>query len=159
MRFALLLPLFIAGCAMGPNYSKPEVEVPAQYKEAGDWVIAQPKDALPKGKWWEAFNDPVLDSLMPDLVGHDRQPSAFLVYLFLWRQTHGSGVATTQVALRDIAERSGLSKRAVQGALAWLVERRLIGVVRESITAVPVGVRRVAWYKPLCTRPRLSIRF
>ena len=80
----------------------------------------------------------VLDSLMPDLVGHDRQPSAFLIYLFLWRQTHGSGVATTQVALRDIAERSGLSKRAVQGALAWLVKRRLIGVARESITAVPV---------------------
>ena len=79
----------------------------------------------------------VLDSLMPDLVGHDRQPSAFLVYLCLWRQTQGSGVATTQVALRDIAERSGLSKRAVQGAVAWLVKRRLIGVARESITAVP----------------------
>ena len=56
----------------------------------------------------------VLDSLMPDLVGHDRQPSAFLVYLLLWRLAHGSGVATTQVALRDIAEGSGLSKRAVQ---------------------------------------------
>ena len=80
----------------------------------------------------------VLDSLMPDLVGHDRQPSAFLVYLFLWRLAHGSGVATTQVALRDIAEGSGLSKRAVQGALAWLVKRRLLGVARESITAVPV---------------------
>ena len=80
----------------------------------------------------------VLDSLMPDLVGHDRQPSAFLVYLFLWRLAHGSGAATTQVALRDIAEGSGLSKRAVQGALAWLVKRRLIGVARESITAVPV---------------------
>jgi len=80
----------------------------------------------------------IVDTLMPDLVGHDRQPSAFLVYLCLWRQTHGTGVATAQVALRDIAERSGLSKRAVQGALAWLVKRRLIGVARASITAVPV---------------------
>ena len=34
----------------------------------------------------------VLDTLMADLVGHDRQPSAFLVYLFLWRRTHGSGL-------------------------------------------------------------------
>ena len=61
-----------------------------------------------------------------------------MVYLFLWRLAHGSGAATTQVALRDIAEGSGLSKRAVQGALGWLVKRRLIGVARASITAVPV---------------------
>jgi hypothetical protein len=85
-----------------------------------------------------AVDSYVLDSLMPDLVGHDRQPSAFLVYLFLWRLAHGSGAATTQVPLRDIAEGSGLSKRAVQGALGWLVKRRLIGVARASITAVPV---------------------
>src|SRR6184192_1231248 len=54
----------VTGCAVGPNYSKPDVEVPAQYKEAGDWVVAQPKDAQPKGKWWAGFNDPVLDTLV-----------------------------------------------------------------------------------------------
>ena len=59
----MALALAISGCAIGPNYSKPEAIVPAQWKEAGDWVVAQPKDAAPKGKWWEAFNDPVLDSL------------------------------------------------------------------------------------------------
>ena len=53
----------MSGCAIGPNYSKPEALVPEQWKEAGDWVVAQPKDAAPKGKWWEAFNDPVLDAL------------------------------------------------------------------------------------------------
>ena len=55
--------LLASGCAIGPNYSKPPVEVPAQWKEAGDWVMAQPKDATPKGKWWEAFNEPVLNGL------------------------------------------------------------------------------------------------
>jgi hypothetical protein len=80
----------------------------------------------------------MLDTLMPDLVGHDRQPSAFLVYLLLWRQTHGVGNATTQVALRDIAEATGLSKRAVQDALGWLVKRKLISLARESMTAVPI---------------------
>ena len=59
----MALALAISGCAIGPNYSKPEAIVPAQWKEAGDWVVAQPRDAAPKGKWWEAFNDPVLDSL------------------------------------------------------------------------------------------------
>jgi hypothetical protein len=80
----------------------------------------------------------VVDTLMPDLVGHDRQPSAFLVYLFLWRQTHGAAIAHTRVALIDIAEATGLSKRAVQDALGWLGKRKLIAVEREGITAVPV---------------------
>jgi DNA-binding GntR family transcriptional regulator len=80
----------------------------------------------------------VVDTLMPDLVGHDRQPSAFLVYLYLWRQTHGSGMPTTQVALLDIADATGLSKRAVQDALGRLGKRDLIAVAREGITAVPV---------------------
>ena len=80
----------------------------------------------------------LLDTLMRDLVGHDRQPSAFLVYLALWRQTHGSGAATTQVALVDLAEATGLSKRAVQDALGRLGKRKLISVARESITAIPV---------------------
>src|SRR5258706_196157 len=55
--------LLVSGCAIGPNYSKPEAIAPEQWKEAGDWVVANPSDAAPKGKWWEAFNDPVLDSL------------------------------------------------------------------------------------------------
>lgn len=80
----------------------------------------------------------IIDTLMVDLIGHDRQPSAYLVYLFLWRQTHGTRTAEAQVALQDIAEQTGLSKRSVQSALSWLVKRRLITVARESITAIPV---------------------
>ena len=53
----------LASCAIGPNYSRPDVEVPAQWKEAGDWVVAKPSDAAPKGKWWDVFNDPVLNAL------------------------------------------------------------------------------------------------
>ena len=80
----------------------------------------------------------VLDSLMADLVGHDRQPSAFLVYLFLWRRTLGSGETTAQVSLLDISMGTGLSKRAVQEALRLLSKRRLLSIQRESITAIPV---------------------
>jgi DNA-binding transcriptional ArsR family regulator len=80
----------------------------------------------------------VLDTLMADLVGHDRQPSAFLVYLFLWRRTHGSGETNVQVSLLDIATATGLSKRAVQEALRSLAKRQLLTIEREGITAVPV---------------------
>ncbi len=80
----------------------------------------------------------VVDTLMGDLIGHDRQPSAFLVYLFLWRSTHGAKAPTVQVALVDIAERTGLSKRSVQSALTWLAKRKLVSSARASITAVPI---------------------
>ena len=89
----------------------------------------------------------VVDTLMADLVGHDRQPSAFLVYLFLWRHTHGSGRAAAQVSLLDLAMGTGLSKRAVQEALRWLAKRRLISLQRESITAVPVYTVRRPWVR------------
>jgi hypothetical protein len=84
------------------------------------------------------FDAYIVDTLMPDLVGHDRQPSAFLVYLYLWRQTHGGGGQTAQIALLDIAEATGLSKRAVQDALGRLAKRKLLTVAREHITAIPV---------------------
>jgi hypothetical protein len=85
-----------------------------------------------------AFDPYLVDTLMPDLVGHDRQPSAFLVYLLLWRRTHGADAPTTQIALLDIAEATGLSKRAVQDALGRLAKRKLVTVARASITAIPV---------------------
>jgi DNA-binding transcriptional ArsR family regulator len=89
----------------------------------------------------------VLDTLMADLVGHDRQPSAYLVYLYLWRRTHGSSVETVQVSLLDIAVATGLSKRAVQEALRLLAKRRLVVIEREGITAIPVYTVRRPWVR------------
>lgn len=79
----------------------------------------------------------IIDSLMADLVGHDRQPSAFLVYLTLTRRAVSLHRPQIAMALLDIAEATGLSKRTVQSAIAHLVYRRLLAVDRESPTAVP----------------------
>ena len=78
----------------------------------------------------------VLDTLMPDLVLHDRQPSAFLVYLQLWHRSTGRH-ARAQVSHRTMAEATGLSKSAVQAAVRTLTRRRLIRAARDSTTAVP----------------------
>ncbi|HEY0929594.1 MAG TPA: helix-turn-helix domain-containing protein [Gemmatimonas sp.] len=89
-----------------------------------------------------ALDPYVLDTLMADLVGHDRQPSAFLVYLYFVRHTSAAGKQTVTVALLDIAESTGLSKRTVQNAISWLVHRKLVAVTRPAATAVPT-------YRPL----------
>ena len=79
----------------------------------------------------------VVETLMPDLVGHDRRPSAFIVYLALWHRSDGPRERAVEASLRELAESTGLSKRAVQSAIAKLVRRKLLAVERSSSTAVP----------------------
>ena len=59
------LILLLAGCAVGPDYKRPDVAAtsPAAFAETGPWKIAAPKDDLPKGAWWKIFHDPALDAL------------------------------------------------------------------------------------------------
>lgn len=75
----------------------------------------------------------VIDVLLPDLVGHDRHPSAYLTYLYLYRHTADEAA---ELSLTQIAEGTGLSKRAVQAALARLQRRGFVDIERDSITSV-----------------------
>ncbi len=79
----------------------------------------------------------ILDVLMRDLVGHDKAPSAFLIYLHLWYQTLGKGVETTALSHQAMAEATGLSKSAVQTAIRRLTRRRLIRAHRATVTSTP----------------------
>ena len=55
--------LWLAGCAVGPNYTRPTTAVPPAYKEPGTFKEAHPSDAIAKGKWWEIYDDPQLNAL------------------------------------------------------------------------------------------------
>lgn len=68
----------------------------------------------------------VVDILMPDLVGHDRKPSAFVVYLFLAGIAKRSGRERVSASLETIAVKTGLSKSSVQSALRHLRRRGLV---------------------------------
>jgi hypothetical protein len=92
-----------------------------------------------------ALDPYIVETLMPDLVGHDRRPSAFLVYVFLWWQTNGGRARTTEIPLRLIAEGTGVSKRAVQNALRALVRRRLITVSHATQTSAPTFLVHRPW--------------
>ncbi len=56
--------LALAGCSVGPDYRRPGIPAPEAYKETGEWKVAEPRDDVPRGKWWQVFGDPVLDGLM-----------------------------------------------------------------------------------------------
>jgi NodT family efflux transporter outer membrane factor (OMF) lipoprotein len=65
------LALLMTGCAVGPKYQRPVVQVPPafkeqppdSYKETDGWKIGQPADTRLRGDWWTLFGDPVLNRL------------------------------------------------------------------------------------------------
>ncbi len=58
---ALVLSLLAggSGCKLGPEYVRPEVEVPENWL----WKPAEPRDAEPRGPWWTIFEDETLNEL------------------------------------------------------------------------------------------------
>jgi outer membrane protein, multidrug efflux system len=63
----LLVVALLAGCATSLPKIEPEKlpQPPAAFKEGdGRWTQAAPAEAQPRGEWWKAFADPVLDDLV-----------------------------------------------------------------------------------------------
>lgn len=80
----------------------------------------------------------ILDVLMRDLTEHEKRPSAFLVYLYVWRRTVGVGQRGVSLSHQQLAEGTGLSKSAVQGAVRLLKRRKLLLAALRNPTATPV---------------------
>lgn len=64
---AASLALVLGGCMVGPDYHRPQVAVPTQYKELPGWTAAAPAAEAPKGDWWTVFDDPLLNALEPQV--------------------------------------------------------------------------------------------
>jgi hypothetical protein len=80
----------------------------------------------------------LLDCLLPDLVGHDRRLASFVIYLYLYRQASQQANWSVRMSHQSIATATGLSRSAVQSALAHLQKRQLIATSRTHPTAVPL---------------------
>jgi len=93
---------------------------------------------MPRFRRTIPVDDYILDVLMRDLVGHDHQPAAFLVYLCLYRLAEGQHWRPVRASLRTIADNTGLSKSAVQIALEKLRQRELVRSTRAHHTATPL---------------------
>lgn len=64
---ALTLFVLLSGCALGPDYQRPSLDTPAQFKQAQGWKAAVPADALERGAWWELYGDAELNRLVETL--------------------------------------------------------------------------------------------
>lgn len=56
---AIVPALLLVGCAVGPNYQRPTVVTPTDWR----WKAAEPQDHVPRGAWWRVFDERPLDEL------------------------------------------------------------------------------------------------
>ena len=78
----------------------------------------------------------VTDVLMRDLVGHDKRPVSFLVYLWMAAEQQRRG-GQVQISYQELAESIGVSKSSAQTAVGWLARRKLLSVSKATVTATP----------------------
>jgi NodT family efflux transporter outer membrane factor (OMF) lipoprotein len=112
----------LAGCKVGPNYSRPATAPPAEYKEGGSagtlmpppnpaggtWKPASPSDGMLRGKWWEIYQDPQLNALEEQIVPENQNLRAAMeAYLSARDQVRTAradyypALAATALASRD----------------------------------------------------------
>jgi hypothetical protein len=82
------------------------------------------------------LDDYIIDVLLRDLVGHDRRPVSFLVYLWLAAEQRRREGAV-RISYQELAESVGVSKSSAQAAVSWLVRRKLLSASKENATATP----------------------
>jgi hypothetical protein len=84
----------------------------------------------------QEIDDYVTAVLMRDLVGHDKRPVSFLVYLWLAVEQQRRQ-APVQISYQELAESVGVSKSSAQIAVGWLTRRKLLQMIKSSVTATP----------------------
>ena len=104
---ALALLVALAGCAVGPDYVRPDAPTSPTYKEApreggATWLPAAPADTLDRGDWWRLFEDPELSRLAAEVDAANQTIAAAVASYrqaqALVRETRAAYFPTCQVA-------------------------------------------------------------
>jgi NodT family efflux transporter outer membrane factor (OMF) lipoprotein len=82
---------------VGPDYKRPSTVAPTEYKaaELGNWKEGQPLDNVPKGNWWQVFEDSTLNDLESQALQANQEIRAAMARV-------ESARATARVARSDL---------------------------------------------------------
>ncbi|MFT3967135.1 MAG: TolC family protein [Sphingobium sp.] len=123
-KLALTLSLLLAGCAVGPDYRRPETPGSRKPGDAGaqafvDPGVTQVSMGPAEGQWWRLFRDPVLDRLVLDALAHNtdvRQASANLRRARgLLLEARSGRLPTTDLTAQYTRRRIGAQQLGAQG--------------------------------------------
>ncbi|MGB6320127.1 MAG: efflux transporter outer membrane subunit [Xanthobacteraceae bacterium] len=126
--------LALAGCTVGPDYSREPAPMPTEFKELKGWKLANPSDSLDRGDWWTVYRDRGLDTLLPQVEISNQTVAADAAAYEEARAIIREG----QAALFPVATASYSATRTRTGALA--------GTTGGSAVGVGLGIRYTTQY-------------
>src|ERR1700677_5177148 len=135
----------LAGCRVGPVYHQPAAttqappaaykETPTQAQDAGDWKVAQPQDAMLRGKWWEIYNEPELNDLEEKLTIDNQNIKEFFQNFMEARTL----IAQARSQLYPtLGTGPSFTRSRASGNLGNTASGNITGGQQSSITSLPV---------------------
>lgn len=107
-RSSLLLSLIVCGCAVGPDYKKPEVQVPETYRSDKTVEKKVNQEFVASEDWWTQFKDPELNALIEEGLANNRD---LQVAISKVRQASGNLMTTRSQFFPQV----GLANNAFRG--------------------------------------------
>jgi multidrug efflux system outer membrane protein len=136
----VLLSLVLSACKVGPNYARPAMNPPPQYRFAADQTQAA---SLADAPWWQVFDDPVLQALIRDAIASNldlraaaarveiARAQAGIAKSFFYPQIEGAADYTFRQTVGGSEGTGDLQNGGVYGfRLAW--ELDLFGRIRRE---------------------------
>jgi multidrug efflux system outer membrane protein len=114
-----LIALALSGCMVGPDYEKPEVDTPAEWR----YQVTDAADTV-NTAWWQQFDDPVLDQLVEDALDNNKDVRI-------------AAARVEEFAARVDITRSGLFPQFGYGGSADRSKTSL-----DTVAGVPAGISR-----------------
>lgn len=163
---SLLLALLTA-CATGPAYERPQIDVPARFKEttltpeqARQWKHAQPADSLARGQWWTVFGDANLNALQVRALqaNHDLEAAAARVSQArsMQKRARADRLPDLDAGVGPLRQRSstatdnGSGRDATNPVTTWRAQTELsyevdlFGRIKSEIDAATADAQRAA---------------
>jgi NodT family efflux transporter outer membrane factor (OMF) lipoprotein len=124
----LMIGLTLAGCSVGPDYSREPAPVPTQYKELKGWKFANPSDDVDRGDWWAVYKDRGLDTLLPQVeISNQTVAAAAAAY-----EEARAVIREAQAALFPTATAAYQVTRTRTGPLAGSSSSRLVSTTAKG---------------------------
>ena len=115
--WAVSLAVLATGCAVGPDYKRPDTVDVTRFKEAAGWEPAAPADALERGSWWALFGDEQLNTLAAQVeVSNQNVAAAVAAYAQARALVQAQRAALfPTVSLDSSSRRTGSSNNSTDG--------------------------------------------
>ena len=139
---ALAAMMLAAACNVGPRYVRPSppAAAPDAWKTQPPWQQAAPKDALPKGEWWQVFHDDTLNGYEQQLLQANQALTAARDRLNQAQSLARIATASyfPQLSTDPNAERArGSGNRPLNGASAAVIQPR---PYTQNVYAIPFSL-------------------